>query len=117
MYVNIDKLIMDACIHTQAYLRCEKNLDYRLYILELAMEYVEEICSVNLSREFTMPNIKSKGAIPTRRLRLPKPSLVTAVKNELKPTSSSSSSWKFQPVIKKEDTLITIRIPMPDKVK
>lgn len=110
-----DKLIMDACVHTQAYLRCEKDLDYRLYILELAMEYVEEICSVNLSREFTMPNIKSKGTIPTRRLRLPKPSLVTAVKNELKPTSSSDISWKFQPEIKKEDSLITIRIPMPDK--
>lgn len=108
----IDKLIMDACIHTQAYLRCEKDLDYRLYILELAMEYVEEICSIHLSREFTMPSIKSKGIIPSRVLRLPKPSLVTAVKNELK----SSSVWKLQPTINKENNIITIRIPMPDKV-
>ncbi|CAO3617049.1 unnamed protein product [Mucor hiemalis] len=106
-----DKLIMDACIHTQAYLRCEKDLDYRLYILELAMEYVEEICSIHLSREFTMPSIKSKGIIPSRVLRLPKPSLVTAVKNELK----SSSVWKLQPTINKENNIITIRIPMPDK--
>lgn len=105
---------MDACINTQPYLRSEKDLDFRLYILELSMEYVEEITSVNLSREFTMPSIASKGKIHGRILRLPKPSLMTAVKNEL----FTSDEWKLQPKIKadKENELINIIIPMPDKV-
>lgn len=41
---------MDACINTQPYLRTEKDLDYRLYILELSMEYVEDAESITLSR-------------------------------------------------------------------
>lgn len=115
-----DCLIMDACINTQPYLRSEKDLDFRLYILELSMEYVEEIVSVNLSREFTMPtSIKSMGGnIPARILRLPKPSLITAVKNEVNSTSKKPVEWKLQPNITmdKKNELLHIVIPMPDKV-
>lgn len=101
---------MDACLNTQTYLRCEKDLDYSLYVLEIAMEYIEEKMSIHLSREFTMPNIKSKGQIPSRVLRLPKPSLMTAVKNSIK------SPWKLKPIITMEKEMLKIRIPMPDKV-
>jgi hypothetical protein len=107
---------MDACINTQPYLRSEKDLDFRLYIIELSMEYVEDIASVSLSREFTMPTtIKSKGNIPGRILRLPKPSLITAVKNELKP---STNEWKLLPniITDKKNGILNIIIPMPDKV-
>lgn len=41
---------MDACIHTEPYRRAEKDFDYKLYIMELAMEWVEEKCRVELSR-------------------------------------------------------------------
>ena len=41
---------MDACIHTQPYMRAECDLDFRLYIIELAIEFVEEMESVDLSR-------------------------------------------------------------------
>jgi hypothetical protein len=103
---------MDACLHTTAYLKSEKDLDYRLYVLEVAMEYIEEMICIQLSREFTMPNIKSKGQIPSRVLRLPKPSLMTAVKNNIQ------LPWKLKPIITSEaNDLLKIRIPMPDKVK
>lgn len=108
--IQLDNLIMDACLNTQTYLRCEKDLDYSLYVLEIAMEYIEEKMSIHLSREFTMPNIKSKGQIPSRVLRLPKPSLMTAVKNSIK------SPWKLKPIITMEKEMLKIRIPMPDKV-
>lgn len=105
---------MDACINTQPYLRSEKDLDFRLYILELSMEYVEEILSIGLSREFTMPNIKSKGSIPGRVLRLPKPSLISAIRTEIK---QDKNEWKLKYDIQTEkDQTVTISIPMPDKV-
>ncbi|KAI8357294.1 pre-RNA processing PIH1/Nop17-domain-containing protein [Blakeslea trispora] len=64
-------LVMDACINTLPYLKSEKNLDFRLYILELAMEYVEDDVAVSLSREFTMPSVPSIGKIPPRLLKMP----------------------------------------------
>jgi hypothetical protein len=72
-------MVIDACVHTKPFLRAERDLDYRLYILELAMELVEEREKVQLSREFTMPKISSKGTIPPRMLQVPKSSLVTAL--------------------------------------
>jgi hypothetical protein len=101
---------MDACIHTQPYLRSEKDLDFRLYLLELSMEYVEDIVSVSLSREFTMPTAKSIGVIPTRVLRLPKPSLITAIRTELKDV------WTLQPTFTVNQNQLVVIIPMPDKV-
>ncbi|KAI8988068.1 hypothetical protein BDF20DRAFT_910608 [Mycotypha africana] len=87
---DTDALIMDACINTQPYLRSEKDLDYRLYILELSMEYVEDMEQVELSREFTMPALPSVGAIPSRFLKLPKPSLMTAIQTELDSNKGTS---------------------------
>lgn len=43
-------LVVDACIHTEPYRRTEQDFDYKLYIMELAMEWVEEKCHVELSR-------------------------------------------------------------------
>lgn len=43
-------LIFDACINTQPYMRSERHLEFRLYILELCIELIEERISVELSR-------------------------------------------------------------------
>ncbi|KAI8084017.1 pre-RNA processing PIH1/Nop17-domain-containing protein [Gilbertella persicaria] len=105
-YDEKNALVMDACVHTQPYLRSEKDLDFRLYILELAMEYVEDLLSVSLSREFTMPNTKCIGKIPTRVLRLPKPSLLSSVMSKPKQPYTMFVESEF----------LTIVIPMPDTV-
>ncbi|KAI9483773.1 MAG: pre-RNA processing PIH1/Nop17-domain-containing protein [Benjaminiella poitrasii] len=108
-------LIMSACINTQPYLRSERDLDFRLYLLELAMEYVEEIVLVSLSREFTMPQVKSVGTIPARILRLPKPSLMTAIHSEV--VSKSKKEWTCQATEHTiENNQLKLVIPMPDKV-
>jgi hypothetical protein len=107
-------LVMDACINMQPYLRSEKDLDFRLYILELSMEYVEEIVGITLSREFTMPTTKSIGKIPGRVLRLPKPSLMTAIRTELNP----QIKWQLKPqfIVDQAKELLIVVIEMPDNV-
>jgi hypothetical protein len=70
-------MVVDACIHTKPFVRAEGDLDYRLYIIELSIELIEEREKVELSREFTMPNLPSKGTIPKRMLQVPKGSLIT----------------------------------------
>ncbi|KAI8393759.1 pre-RNA processing PIH1/Nop17-domain-containing protein [Radiomyces spectabilis] len=104
-------LIMDACIHTQPYLRSERDLDFRLYIMELAMEYVEENEHISLSREFTMPKMSSKGTIPKRIVRLPKPSLMTAVRQS---TDAASTQWKCTPTVSVQGKHILVVVPMPN---
>ncbi|KAF9398806.1 hypothetical protein BGZ94_005891, partial [Podila epigama] len=72
-------LVVDACIHTEPYKRTEKDFDYKLYIMELAMEWVEEKCKVELSRNFQLPNMKSKDELKKRSVILPKPPAIQEV--------------------------------------
>jgi hypothetical protein len=53
-----------------------------------------------------MPNMPSKGTIPSRILRLPKQTV-----------NPNKQEWKLQPnVFNKQNTLF-VEIPMPDNVK
>lgn len=100
--------MVDACVHTDAYKRTEKDFDYKLYIMELAMEWVEEKCQIELSRsklsffflfnsdewiialvtdftsvatklDFQLPGIKSKDELKKRSVILPKPPAIQEV--------------------------------------
>ncbi|KAJ8661348.1 hypothetical protein O0I10_003100 [Lichtheimia ornata] len=102
-------LIFDACINTQPYMRSERHLEFRLYILELCIELIEERISVELSREFTMPKTPSKGEIPARVLRLPKPALVSAVRNQKKPKKEEKS----KPIISVDEARSMLKVVIP----
>ncbi|KAG0310377.1 hypothetical protein BGZ97_012601 [Linnemannia gamsii] len=97
-------LVVDACIHTEPYKRTEKDFDYKLYIMELAMEWVEEKCRVELSRNFELPNIKSKDELKKRSIILPKPPAIQEMgdisgTNQLTPpTRSTTLPSKIQEV-------------------
>ncbi|KAI7878858.1 hypothetical protein K492DRAFT_238324 [Lichtheimia hyalospora FSU 10163] len=103
-------LIFDACINTHPYMRSERHLEFRLYILELCIELIEERISVELSREFTMRKTSSKGEIPPRILRLPKPALISAVKNQKKPIKEEEN----KPMISVDDVRNMLRVVIPD---
>ncbi|ORY97937.1 pre-RNA processing PIH1/Nop17-domain-containing protein [Syncephalastrum racemosum] len=99
-------MIADACINTQAYLRTERDLDYRLYIIELSIEWVEEKEDLELSREFSMPSIRSKGTIPPRTLRLPKPALISAIKQK-----KTNKGWECKPEITHKGDRLAVVLP------
>ncbi|KAF9969877.1 hypothetical protein BGZ73_007572, partial [Actinomortierella ambigua] len=65
-------VVVDACIHTEPFRRAMSDLDYKLYIMELSMEWVEEKCHVDLSREFSLPAMKSKDELKKRPVLLPR---------------------------------------------
>ncbi|KAI8647324.1 pre-RNA processing PIH1/Nop17-domain-containing protein, partial [Parasitella parasitica] len=111
-YDDKGSLVLDACINTQPYLRSEKDLDFRLYILELSIEFVESLIKNPLSREFTMPNTKCIGQIPVRVLRLPKPSLITAIQTEINP----QTRWQLKPqyTVNQAKGLLVVVIEMPN---
>lgn len=103
-------LIFDACINTQPCMRSERHLEFRLYVLELCLELIEERISVELSREFTMPKTPSKGDIPPRILRLPKPALVSAVRNQKKSKKEETN----KPMISVDEARNMLKVVVPD---
>ncbi|KAF9905992.1 hypothetical protein EC991_001151 [Linnemannia zychae] len=84
-------LVVDACIHTEPYKRSEKDFDYKLYIMELAIEWVEEKCRIELSRNFELPNMTSKDELKKRSIILPKPAAIQEV-GDVSGTKQSSAS-------------------------
>lgn len=132
-------LIFDTCIHTQPYIRSEHDLDFRLYILELAFELIEEQNKIELSRDFTMPpNIQAKdGPIPKRIIPISSPSpsssSITNIKDKkdkdkkkiVEIASSNTNtlkktigSWSCQPIFERENhnTILKIILQMPTQV-
>ncbi|KAI8079972.1 pre-RNA processing PIH1/Nop17-domain-containing protein [Halteromyces radiatus] len=124
--------IMDACIHTQPFIRSEHDLDFRLYIMELAMEHVEDELGVNLSREFTMLKTPAKGLpIPNRIVHLPKkPGTIDHIvstkleKSKQRETSTlpqkptveeMKESWSCNPKFEREGNHLVVIIQMPLK--
>ncbi|KAG0063628.1 hypothetical protein BGZ90_002562 [Linnemannia elongata] len=114
-------LVVDACIHTEPYKRSEKDFDYKLYIMELAMEWVEEKCRVELSRNFELPNMKSKDELKKRSIILPKPPAIQEmgdISGTMPPTPTTTvTSSKIQEVstTKPADGLSDIVVPAAGK--
>jgi hypothetical protein len=115
-------VIMDACIHTQPFIRSEHDLDFRLHVLELAMEHTEDALSVHLSREFTMLKLPGKGMpIPKRIIHVPKsPGSVDAyISNKMEKNNAMASITEIQQVglptwsFKQENGILTVVFQMP----
>ncbi|KAG0202358.1 hypothetical protein BGX33_009760 [Mortierella sp. NVP41] len=93
-------LVVDACIHMEPYKRAEQDFDYKLYIMELAMEWVEEKCRVELSRNFELPNMKSKDELKKRSIILPKPPAIQEMGDisGTKPSTPATTPSRIQEV-------------------
>ncbi|KAG0346218.1 PIH1 domain-containing protein 1 [Podila humilis] len=104
-------LVIDACVHTDAYKRTEKDFDYKLYIMELAMEWAEEKCRLDLSRQFQLPDLKSKDELKKRSVILPKlPPTIQEVVDTTTTTATSSvaSEPNVKPVVFSSSKITTI---------
>ncbi|KAF9948283.1 hypothetical protein BGZ65_008180 [Modicella reniformis] len=101
---SMSYLVVDACIHTEPYKRTEKDFDYKLYIMELAMEWVEEKCRVDLSRNFQLPDIQSKDELKKRPVILPKPPAIQEV--DWSPKTPIKTKPPAAAKIKKDESLL-----------
>jgi hypothetical protein len=121
-------MIFDACIHTQPFIRSEHDLDFRLYLLELAMEHIEEALCVSLSRQFIMLKVAAKGApIPKRTIHLPESSgsVDSLISRKLEVKKSppppiapivpqvTVKSWSCKPLFKKDNRTLAVIFQMP----
>ncbi|CAG8570280.1 12048_t:CDS:2 [Rhizophagus irregularis] len=73
--------VCDAIIHTLPFKRTREDSDFKLYIIELAVEMIEEQFNLELTRNFAYPKISYKGKIEEKPVMIPKQqkSLITEI--------------------------------------
>ncbi|KAJ1652854.1 hypothetical protein IWQ61_006904 [Dispira simplex] len=69
----------DAVVHPQPLARAVQDFDFKLYLIELCMEWVEERTPMQLNRQFTLPSIAYQGTPRPHHINLPEPRLIQEV--------------------------------------
>ncbi|KAJ3050785.1 PIH1 domain-containing protein 1 [Rhizophlyctis rosea] len=80
-------LTFDACINSTPLRQSHTDEDFKMFLIELAVEWIEEKCKVFLSREFSLPRMKSKGPLSKHIIRRAKRPIIAEVDNKLKTKS------------------------------
>eukprot|EP00833_Pecoramyces_ruminatium_P009923 jgi/Orpsp1_1/1183955/evm.model.c7180000087376.1 len=115
-------VVFDACINTNAIIKATKDYDYKLFLIELAIEWVEEKYKLELSREFSLPKMRAKGKLVKHYIRRPDRPSISEIDSAL-PEPSKNKTKKTLPKpeyeIRKEPkgenaTHIIIDIKLPD---
>lgn len=108
-------VLIDAVMNTQAMSRCLRDFDYKVWVIELVIEYAEQVLDVKLSRQFDIPTaIAVKGGMPEPiRLRLPTEVFVSKMIKEI----NKKKEWQLKPSIQKRGDEMVVLIDMPDEVK
>ncbi|KAF9114379.1 PIH1 domain-containing protein 1 [Mortierella sp. AM989] len=115
--VSKSYLVVDACIHTEPLKRAEKDFDYKLYIMELAMEWVEEKCLIELSRNFQLPNLKSKDELKKRSVILPKPPAIQEVGDwTIEKSNKPAAKATKDMAIKAKENVVYVPLPGEDDI-
>ncbi|EJD04912.1 uncharacterized protein FOMMEDRAFT_105099 [Fomitiporia mediterranea MF3/22] len=65
-------IVFDCVFSASLKLRCIKDREFKLYLIELALEHVEEKAHFTLSRQIGTPNIVSKGKLEPRTVLMPR---------------------------------------------
>ncbi|KAL7411720.1 pre-RNA processing PIH1/Nop17-domain-containing protein [Mrakia frigida] len=75
--VTVDKvgnpsLLIDVVLSTEVHTKLKKDPEFKLYIIQVALEKVEEKLSIDLSRNYSLPKtLASKGPLLPRTVILP----------------------------------------------
>ncbi|KAJ1300667.1 hypothetical protein OPQ81_002315 [Rhizoctonia solani] len=106
-------IIFDAIFNPTTCSKAAKDAKLRGTLIEVALSRIEEKTGFTLSRSITTPNIKAKGAIPPRTVRIPSfwvstsENASTARIQEL--DASAVPSWTWSPT--REGCRIVIQVP------
>ncbi|KAJ3118761.1 PIH1 domain-containing protein 1 [Nowakowskiella sp. JEL0407] len=71
--------VFDICINDQPMRKALKDFDFKLFLIEISLEWIEEKHSLSLSREFTTPKMKSKGQLTTHIIKRAKKPTISEI--------------------------------------
>ncbi|KAI9100529.1 pre-RNA processing PIH1/Nop17-domain-containing protein [Phlyctochytrium arcticum] len=85
-------LVFDACINTNPLTKANMDMDYKLFLIELSLEWIEEMYKLDLSREFSIPKMKSKGKLSKHIIRRAKRPAISEIGGPTKSTPVPGNS-------------------------
>lgn len=106
-------LVYDACINSNPFNDGLKDADFQLFLIELAVEWVEEKEGLKLSRQFTIPKMLSKSKLVPhviKRAKRPVIAEVDALDKNMKGKSVESSAKTIG-----KDTVKIVKKKIPEK--
>ncbi|KAG9007412.1 hypothetical protein FRB94_001284 [Tulasnella sp. JGI-2019a] len=117
-------LVFDCVFNAGLKGRVIKDVDYRTFLIELALERAEDKSGLTLSREIATPNLLSKGDLKPRTVLIPSilptaPATSKPLIEEIKSSTPTPASAKIQasnqPVwsaeVEKNGVSITVQVP------
>ncbi|KAJ1981721.1 hypothetical protein H4R35_000614 [Dimargaris xerosporica] len=115
--INAKDVIFDAVVHPIPLARAMGDFDFRLYLIELCLEWVEERSQMQLSRQFTLPPVPYKGPIRTHSLYLPKARLVESIQqaSRLDPPTPKQLIPEETKTLPNGSTLVSVTLPVAPK--
>lgn len=87
-------LVIDACVHSSVYTRAKKDLEFREFLVSLALQWIEEKEKTSLDLEnYSFPKMQSKGNIAKHLIKRPKRPAIVEIG---RPQSKESGGTKNQ---------------------
>jgi len=121
-------IVFDCVFNGKLRSRANKDIEFKTFLTEIALEQVEDKSGLTLSREIATPNISSKGPLDERTVSIPVsfndgpgPSNSKQLIQEITPPSSSPSSsamnakgfsqpeWTAE--VEKDGITLTVEVP------
>jgi hypothetical protein len=62
-------LVWDACINSQTFRKTTNHEEFKFFIIELALTWVEHKNGVILNRNYSLPNLRKKGRLVTHTIK------------------------------------------------
>ncbi|KAL5525093.1 hypothetical protein ACEPAF_8962 [Sanghuangporus sanghuang] len=92
-------IVFDCVFSSALRSRCLKDKEFKLYLIELALEHVEEKAHMTLSRQVGTPNITSKGKLEPRTVLMPRSLADPGSGSESIVSSRAKSGARLSPLV------------------
>ncbi|KAI8910967.1 pre-RNA processing PIH1/Nop17-domain-containing protein [Gorgonomyces haynaldii] len=103
-------VVFDACINSRPFQESTADDDFKLFVVELALQWVEQKHDLKLSRQISFPKMRSKGYLaPHKILRKKRADIV-----ELEKTGPSKPKYTItkEPEDKPEFVVFQVELPL-----
>ncbi|KAJ3080026.1 PIH1 domain-containing protein 1 [Quaeritorhiza haematococci] len=87
-------LVFDVCINSDPLNKGNQDFQYKLFLIELAISWIENKHKLELGRDYTQPKMKSKGSLGKHTIYRAKKPIIADVTDSPKPAPLISSSGK-----------------------
>lgn len=105
-------VVVDAVFHSSLKDRCGIDSEFKMFLIQLAFQHIEQQFDCQLSPSIATPNIVSKGKLDSRTVNIPLSLYVLNEKPELvAPVSEETPNWRCSVEDQERVLIVTLSVP------